>query len=332
LTIIVAGYESEEAISRSALLRVLEGRALSDDQEFLEAEERGNHYMERLVRPKRAYVVADSLLSRKIGSGRAATAETAEKIAQVELVVSVPEFSPYGQPSGSFREYRRASCGVAFAGATALQTLTVDKFRGLSALLRYTWISGPMGTAGHYAICQAGSPMDLMHPSKSQFDYDESIDFAPAELPPIDATIVLQTFVDAFEMSLNDHVAKEVWNRKSSDDAPVDGAFVLLTHCEASGAPVVYSIDYITDKMAFPRRFKARITKLGWSHLGVLGMPSMTERLESARERAIKANASIGDEIARCVCAIVESHESENFIGGRVRRGMLTAQGFSLEP
>lgn len=332
MTIIVAGYESEEAQSKSEFLRTLDGREMSDDDALLEAQERRADYLDQLKRPKRAFVVADSLLSRKAPSGRDATAETAEKITPVDIVLSIPEFLPYGRPSGKFRELRRVSCGVSFAGATALQTLTLDKFRGLAGTLRYTWVSGSGGAAGHYAICQAGSPKDLMHPSKSKIEYGESIDFAFVELPPLDSDLVLQTFIDAFELSLNDHVAKEVWNRKSDDNAPVDGAFVLLTYCEQDRTPVIYSIDYLTDKTAFPSRFKARSSKLEWDQLAVLGMPSMTERLARVREEAIEALVSIAPPIARCVEEIVNANVSTNFVGGRVRRGMLTIEGFSHAP
>lgn len=332
MTIVVAGYESEEVLSKNALLRAFEGRAMSGDDALLEAQERRAHYLEQLERPKRAYVVADSLLSRKAPSGRDVTAETADKITPVDLILSIPEFLPYGRPSGEFREYRRVCCGVAFAGATALQTLTLDKFRSLAGRLRYTWVSGEGGIAGHYAICQSGSPTDLMHPSKSRIEYEDSIDFAYEELPLLQSSLVLQTFIDAFELSLNDHVAKEVWNRQSEDDVPVDGAFVLLTYCEQDRTPVIYSIDYFTDKTVFPSRFKARGTKLGWDHLAVLGMPSMTERLTRVRQMAIEAAASIAGPIAQCVGEIVDAHPNANFVGGRVRRGMLKDQGFSIEP
>jgi hypothetical protein len=332
LTIIVAGYESEEGISKHKLLCAFDNRATSGDDALLEEKERRTHYLAQLERPKRAYVIADSLLSRKASSGRDAIADTAEKITPVDLILSIPEFLPYGRPSGKFREYQCTSCGVAFAGATALQTLTLDKFRSLAGRLRYTWVSGDGHRTGHYAICQSGSPEDLIHPSKSKIEYGNSIDFAYNELPPLQSSLVLQTFIDAFEMALNDHVVKEAWNRQSEEDMPVDGEFVLLTYCEQDRAPAIYSVDYFTDKTVFPSCFKARGKKLEWDQLAVLGMPSMKERLALAREMAIEAAASIADPIAQCVGEILDAHASKNFVGGRVRRGMLKDQGFSIEP
>lgn len=115
MTVVVAGFDIDPPSSYRRFAGFLDNEPTTQSaptEEEIAKEER-QLYEAALEKPTRAFLLADSLLSRETDGGRQPVAEDAEKIFELEIVLSTPDFSPHGYPSGRFTRLRTTSCGVA---------------------------------------------------------------------------------------------------------------------------------------------------------------------------------------------------------------------------
>lgn len=346
VTIVVAGFESQDGLSIRAMTRVLEGPPSTLGMENIGFRERRHDYLCKLRRPRQAFVYADSLLSREIAAQqdtaqpgaralakRVPAAQTAKKIAAVDLVLSIPDLDPEGYPTGRFHPHQRDTCGIAYSGDSHMYQLTAEHFRRRAERLHYTWLppkSGPRGGPGSYGICEAGSPIDVGHPANRIDAYDESINFAGIELPALKANTVLRMFRAAFDDALNDYVELETSYRTTYQENPVKIEFVLLTYCRATHQPVIYHVNYHPAYGRHVSGYKSSGSRLMWNDLAVLGMESARGELQLARDGAITRLASIDSHVGYSVRTIVKREAGNGYVGGKVCRGILDSYGFRL--
>ncbi|MDE2434358.1 MAG: hypothetical protein KGN37_16085 [Burkholderiales bacterium] len=142
MTIVVAGFDIDPPFSDRRFAGLLDDEPTTQPGPTEEelAEEERQLYAESLTKPAKAFLLADSLLSRAADGGRQAVADDAEKLLEVEISLSIPDFSPHGYPSGRFTNLRKTSCGVAYSGSPHMWQFTVERFREEMRNLHYTCV------------------------------------------------------------------------------------------------------------------------------------------------------------------------------------------------
>lgn len=329
MTVVVAGFDASPPSSPYRRTEFLEdnpwdGFGSPKEQVGLDEQAR---YSGALESPTAAFVLADSLLSREIGGGRLPTAETAEKVFEIDIEISKPEFDPSGFPTGRAYKSTTFSCGVAYAGSVAMSQLVIDRFRQAMKNLRYTWIDGKWKGPGRYAICAMGDAEDITAPSNHRISYTDDIDFARRSLPPLEADFAAGIFARCFNEALKDHFPKEAEFRPNGDvDIKIE--FVLLAFCQSQNAPRIYRLTWADDRDVFPLGSKSVRQEVEYDEFVVLGHSSWTPEMIKSRNDAIESRTSVQTCTERRLTAMVRAHESENFVGGAIKAGRLNYLGF----
>ena len=242
------------------------------------------------MKPTKAFLLADSLLSRDADGGRQAVADEAEKLLEVEISLSIPDFSPHGYPSGGFTHLRKTSCGVAYSGSPHMWQFTVERFREEMRNLHYTWAGSDYGVPGHYAICKSSDPEDMAF---AEGTFDESIDFDSRELPPLDGAFVADVFASCFDAALMDHFPKEYDNKGQPVGFEIPIEFILQVYCEKYKAPKIYRFGWEVDRGQFPTGYKSVCAEVQFDEVAVLGQVSWRPNLVQVRQQAIAAGQSV---------------------------------------
>lgn len=330
MTVIVAGFDADPPSSPLRWARdfpELCAQNLTPTTEEIELDEAAL-FVEALATPEEAFLLADSLLSRKMtGGDRMPVADSAEKIFEIDIKIATPDFDPSGFPTGRCVPQRTGSCGVGYAGSAQMCPLVLERFRQRMARLRYTWISAKGTTSGRYAICEKGASEDISTIRDERMAYGESIDFASMDLPPLEAEFVAEVFAGCFDEALNDYFPKQAQILRShSVDISIE--FVLLTYCEALKVPKIYHFEWAEDPESFPRGFKSVRQEVMPGDIAVLGHPSWKEALVSAREDAISSRTHIEPHVSRRLKAVIDANAEDNYVGGEIRSGRLDSRGF----
>lgn len=292
-------------------------------------EEESESYRRQLKSPDVAFVFADSLLSRNVGDQRMPVAESAEKIFDVPIVISVPRFDPVGAPNGGYEERYRFSCGVSYAGSSAMCQLVLERFRREMLTLRYTWVSNGYGSPGNYAICHSGSPEDINSPRSEYIEYADNIDFLSSDLPPLRADFVANQFQRCFNLAIQDHFPKEDKISGYQRELDIEIDFVLLTFCLDQRAPKIFKLGWELNHEEFPKGFKATCVPSQVEDLVVLGHCSWRSDLLASRNEAVRAGEGVTAAVRMQLERLLIEHRAGNSVGGKLRAGKLDSYGFT---
>lgn len=329
MTIVVAGFDFDRPISMHRL--AVDFPELTEDSTPPTEEEIEQELLkdlaERLANPRKAYVLADSLLSRGLSGGRMPVAESAQKICEVPIEISKPDFDPYGGTTGRTHMAYNYTCGVSYAGSAQMWQLTLDLFRQAMKHLRYTWISSSQwDTPGHYSICCAGSSEDISTPGPERVEFDDEIDFAERDMPLLEAGFVAEVFGECLTMALSDHFPKEV-DIQPLGAFHIDIDFVLMAYCLKNGEPKLYHFTWQDDLDAFPRGFKSKCMEVPVDDLVVLGHKSWKPNMMKARDAAISLREPIEPKVRGQMAASIKANAAANYVGGKIRCGYLDSLG-----
>lgn len=327
MTVVVAGFDIDPPSSYRRFAGFLDDEPTTQSaptEEEIEKEER-QLYEAALDKPTRAFLLADSLLSRAADGGRQPVAEDAEKVVELEIGLSTPDFSPHGYPSGRFTRLRTTSCGVAYAGSPHMWQFTVERFREKMRHLHYTWAGSDFGSPGHYAICTANDPGDMAF---AKGTFDRSIDFDSSELPPLEGAFVAKVFASCFDAALMDHFPKEYDNEGQPVDFEIPIDFLLQVYCEKEKVPKIYRFGWEVDRGQFPTGYKSVRAEVRFNEVVVLGQSSWESTLMQVRQQAIAAGKSVQRAVEQKLVSLIATNASANYVGGRLRAGTLSDRGF----
>lgn len=327
MTIVVAGFDIDPPFSYRRVAGLLYDEPATQHGPTKEelAEEERQLYAEALMKPTKAFLLADSLLSRAANGGRQAVADEAEKLLEVEISLSIPEFFPHGYPSGRFTNLRKTSCGVAYSGSPHMWQFTLERFREEMRNLHYTWAGSDYGVPGHYAICRSRDPKDMAF-AKGRFD--ESIDFDSSELPPLKGAFVADVFASCFDEALMDHFPKEYDNEGQPVSFEIPIEFFLQVYCEKDKAPKIYRFGWEVDRGQFPMGYKSVHAEVQFDEVAVLGQVSWHPKLVQVRQQAIAASQSVQSAVEQALISLIDVNAPANYVGGRLRAGTLSYRGF----
>ncbi len=327
MTIVVAGFDIDPPSSHGRFAGLLDDEPTTQPAPTEEelAEEERQLYAEALKKPTKAFLLADSLLSRAADGGRQTVADEAEKLIELEISLSIPDFSPHGYSSVRFTNLRKTSCGVAYSGSPHMWQFTVERFRREMRNLHYTWAGSDYGAPGHYAICKADDPGDMAF---AEGTFDKSIDFDSRELPPLEGAFVADVFASCFDAALMDHFPKEYDNEGQPVVFKMPIEFLLQVYCEKDKAPKIYKFGWEVDRGQFPTGYKSVRAEVQFEELAVLGQVSWSPTLVEVRQQAIAAGKSVQRSVEQQLVSLICENAPANYVGGRLRAGTLSDRGF----
>jgi hypothetical protein len=329
MTVVVAGFDTDPPPSSLRWVGIFDDEPSQNpapSKEEIQQDEVAL-FAEALESPKEAFLLADSLLSREVPGGRLPVADSAEKIFEIGIEIAIPDFDPLGHPTGRVYQHTTFSCGVGYAGSSAMCHLTLERFRQEMKSLRYTWIDNDWGRPGKYAICQKGASEDIASISDRRLAYDDEINFSTGNLPPLEAEIVANIFALCFNEALMDHFPKEAQIARSNH-VEVAIEFVLLAFCQKLKTPKIYRFSWEDDRNTYPSGFKSVRHEVPFNELAVLGHTSWTSELLHARNSAIASRLAIESSVRASLAAAIKANSAENYVGGSIRAGRLDSQGF----
>lgn len=327
MTIVVAGFDIDPPSSYRRFVGLLDDEPTTQPAPTKAelAEEERQLYAEALKKPTKAFLFADSLLSRAADGRRQAVAGEAEKLFELEISLSIPDFSPHGYPSRRFTILRKTSCGVAYSGSPHMWQFTVERFREEMRNLHYTWAGSDYGVPGHYAICKANDPEDMAF---AKGTFDESINFDSRGLPPLEGAFVADVFASCFDAALMDHFPKEYDNEGQPVSFEIPIEFLLQVYCEKDKAPKIYRFGWEDDRGQFPTGYKSVRAEVQCDEVAVLGQVSWWPPLVQVRQQAIAEGKSVQRAMEQKLVSLIVANAQANYVGGRLRAGTLSCRGF----
>jgi hypothetical protein len=269
--------------------------------------------------PTLAFLVADSVLSTRVGNARQLKAEHEQKVQDVLILISVPDFTPDGYVTGAHHLRGSYSCGVAYAGSQFTFTQVIQKFERAMGELVYTWNNGK------YQIVEKDSKFALE--SKVDQSYADDIDFNSRDLPKLDADFVLSIFERCVTETIAD-IFIHYGNLPQSDPASLRAEFALAVYCIKSERPKLFHVEIVDDLGTFPTWFKVGSREIANHELLVLGHTSWLPNFQAVQDSAVRTNSSIYSAVERECERLVQAAASTNYVGGKINCGYITGGQF----
>lgn len=264
--------------------------------------------------PALAFLVADSVLSTRVGNGRKLKAKHEQKIRDVFIRIYVPEFTPDGYVTGSHHLRCTYSCGLAYAGNQFTFSQVLQKFERAIGELVYTWSNGK------YQIVEKESEFALQPEIDRSFG--DSIDFNSRDLPKLNADFVLTIFERCVADTIDD-IFVHHRDLPQSDPASLRAEFALAVFCVESDRPRLFHVNVVDDYTTFPSWFKVAVSEIAKHELLVLGHISWLPYFQAVQENAIRTNSSIYSAVERECERLVRAAASANYVGGEISCGYI---------
>lgn len=269
-----------------------------------------------------AFILSDSRLSREAGQGRQIVSDAAVKIERIPIRIGIPLFTPAGTSTNCLNPSYEGSCGIAYAGNEFLGRSVIASFLRTAASLVYTWCGSGPGVPGRYEIVKETSPLAV---SRSDSVFDEGIDFDVRDLPKVTGDILSTLLQEDFQTAIDDTLRHEANNGRLGDYLRTD--LVLVTANPSEDSAKIFWVRVRRDESKVPPWLTAQVNFVQPDQLVVLGQTSWTDELTTVLREARRQGRSAVDEIQTRVTSLVQSAETENFVGGQLRRGTAAPHG-----